>query len=311
MDIQDYKLYVLLEGEPNSPEIEGFQMLLDDTDIIEFVEIGGSGSFNTITKLIYNKVKKRENHIHHTIPVLAIADRDFRNLSLENTQPDNELIAKNNPKKLFWERHEWENFLLDELDVLTSFLNELPPTELLDHRPSKKIAENIEKEAINIFLLQYFQSQVETEFIECLKFRFSENSKVYPKLIKPKDIKGIAGLRRWYESEITEQTDKSKNKIESCHSIFDEILEEYNWKNWIQDPRSLSLEDGKKFFRGKEAFQSLLNELTKKFKISNLNEKILKQRILKDLERRPESILVAQINKILLPYLQKAKEILE
>ena len=63
--------------------------------------------------------------------------------------------------------------------------------------------------------------------------------------------------------------------------------------------------------RGKEAFRNLFNYLSQEFQIIHFNESRLKERILKDLESKKESILVAQINKLLLPYLEKAKETLD
>jgi len=59
MNIKDDTLYILVEGEPNSPEVESFGRLLSadiNTVNYEFIEIGGSSNFNTIAKLIYNKV---------------------------------------------------------------------------------------------------------------------------------------------------------------------------------------------------------------------------------------------------------------
>lgn len=304
MNIKDDTLYILIEGEPNSPEVESFGRLLSsgiNTVNYEFIEIGGSSNFNTVAKLIYNKVKKRENSIHKVIPVLAIADRDFRKYSSDDDILDQNLIENNRAKIIYWERHEWENFLLDELDVITSFLNQLPDKSS-NNKPTKKVVTQITKEFINNFLLQYFQSQIQTEFIECIRFRFLQSEKLYPKLESPKNITGIDGLRTWYISQIDDQSQQSKNKIESCAPIFDQVLEEYNWKNWIEDPQSLSLEDGKQYFRGKETFAKLLNHLSNEFKIHHLNESKLKERILRDLENSKESILVSQINKLLSPY---------
>lgn len=313
MNIKSDTLYILVEGEPNSPEVEAFsRLLISDINTVnyEFIEIGGSSNFNTVAKLIYNKVKNRETSIHKVIPVLAIADRDFRKYLVDAEIADNLLIERNKAKIIYWERHEWENFLLDELDVITSFLNQLP-NKSLNNKPAKQVISQITEEFINNFLLQYFQNQVQTEFIECIRFRFLHSDKLYPKLEAPKDITGIDDLRKWYISQIDEQSQQSKNKIESCTAIFDQVLEEYNWKNWIESPLSLSLEDGKQYFRGKEAFASLLNYLSNEFKIYHLNENRLKERILRDLENRKESILVSQINKLLSPYLEKAKKILE
>jgi len=233
MNIKDDTLYILVEGEPNSPEVESFGRLLSSdisTVNYEFIEIGGSSNFNTVAKLIYNKVKNRENSIHKVIPVLAIADRDFRKSSDDNIA-DNLLIERNKAKIIYWERHEWENFLLDELDVITYFLNQLPDKSL-NNKPTKQVITPITEEFINDFLLQYFQ-------------------------------------------------------------------------------KSLLLEDCKQYFRGKEAFTNLLNHLSNEFKIHHLHENRLKERILRDVENSKESILVSQINKLLSPYLGKAREILE
>jgi hypothetical protein len=309
MDILDETLYILVEGEPNSPEVQAFRELLSLEISCEFIEVGGSGNFNTVAKLIYNKVKNRENPIHKVIPVLAIADRDFRKYSLDDDSSDEFLIDKNKAKIIYWERHEWENFLLDELDVIISYLNQLP-IESLKNRPAKKVINQITEELVNDFLLEYFQSQIQTEFIECIRFRFSDSGKSYPKLKTPKDIIGIESLRDWYRSQIAEQSKQSKGRIESYSTIFDQVLEEYNWKTWIEDPASLSLEDGKKYFRGKEAFTNLFKHLSEEFKIIYLNENKLKERILRDLENSKESILVAQINKLISPYLEKTREAL-
>jgi hypothetical protein len=253
MNIKDDTLYILVKGEPNSPEVESFGRLLSsdiNTVNYEFIEIGGSGNFNTVAKLIYNKVKNRENSIHKVIPVLAIADRDFRKYSSDDEIADNLLIERNKAKIIYWERHEWENFLLDELDVITSFLNQLPDKSS-NNKPTKQVITQVTEEFVNNFLLQYFQSQIQTEFIECIRFRFLHSDKSYSKLEAPKNI------------------------------------------------------------TGKEAFVNLLNYLSNEFKIYHLNENRLKERILRDLENRKESILVSQINKLLSPYLEKDRRILE
>jgi hypothetical protein len=247
MNIQDEALYILVEGEPNSPEVESFGRLLSSyisTLDFEFVEIGGSGNFNAVAKLIYNKVKNREeSSIHKVIPVLAIADRDFRQYSSDDDISDEFLIERNKAKIIYWERHEWGNFLLDELDVILSYLNQLP-IDSLKNRPAKKTVNQITEELINSFLLEYFQNHIQIEFIECIRFRFSDSSKSYPKLKAPKDVIGIESLREWYRLQIAEQSQQSKDKIESYSTIFDQILEEYDWKNWIED-RNISITTGK------------------------------------------------------------------
>ena len=242
--------------------------------------------------------------------MLAIADRDFRRDSLSDDISDNLLIKNNKAKIIYWERHEWENFLLDELDVITTFLNQLP-IKSSNNKPAKQSITQVTEEFINDFLLQYFQSQVQTEFIECIRFRFLHSEKLYLKLETPQNIQGIDNLKDWYISQITDKSQQTKDRIESCSTIFDQVLEEYNWETWIEDPPSLSLDDGKKYLRGKETFRNLFNHLSKEFKIIYFNENRLKERVLKDLENKKESVLVNQINKLISPYLERAKEILE
>ena len=126
MNINGNLLYILVEGTPDSPEAAFFRNL--DTNI-QSIEVGGSSSFNTIAKLIYNKIEILEasrDIVHKNIPVLAIADRDFRKYSLDDsiTIEDRQLIKDKNAKIIYWERHEWENFLLDELDIICEIFND-------------------------------------------------------------------------------------------------------------------------------------------------------------------------------------------
>lgn len=318
MNISTNALYVLVEGTPNSPETTFFREFPfpDDKISLIFVEVGGSGSFNIIAELIYNQIQSRKKSIHHKIPVLAITDNDFREYSGHQDISDSlfrNLIAKKQPQKIYLERHEWESFLLDELDIMVDILN----SELV----SKTVENRIEKDYINDFLLQYFQNpmQIQTEFIECIRFRFRDLRKNRPSLEDPKytDIKDISNLKLWYTSELSKQSQILRDEIESQQylDIFDSVLASYNWQSWLENPNSLLLEDGKKYFRGKEAFKSLLANLVQRFRLSPslLSEKEFKptliEQILKE-KNRDNSVLAAQINKLLLPYLEKAKEVL-
>ncbi|MCA2537650.1 MULTISPECIES: hypothetical protein [unclassified Microcystis] len=317
MNISTDALYILVEGTPNSPETTFFQEFPfpDDKIRLIFVEVGGSGSFNIIAELIYNQIQDRKKSIHHKIPVLAITDNDFREYSEYQNISDSlfrNLIEKRQPQKIYLERHEWENFLLDELDIMVDILN--------SDRVSKVVENRIEKDYIENFLLQYFQNpiQIQTEFIQCIRFRFRDLRKNRPSLEDPKytDIQDISNLKLWYTSELSKQSQILRDEIESQQylDIFDSVLASYNWKSWIENPNFLLLEDAKKYFRGKEAFKSLLEHLVQKFRFSPsfLNEKEFKPLIIAEiLKNRDKSTLVDQINKLLLPYLEKAKDILE
>jgi hypothetical protein len=59
MIIRENALYILIEGKPYSPEVSFFKQLSFPDDIVplEFVEVGGSGSFNIVSELIYNKLQ--------------------------------------------------------------------------------------------------------------------------------------------------------------------------------------------------------------------------------------------------------------
>lgn len=319
MDISTNALYVLVEGTPNSPETTFFREFPfpDDRIRLIFVEVGGSGSFNIIAELIYNQIQSRKKSIHHKIPVLAITDNDFREYSEDQDISDGffrNLIEKKQPQKIYLERHEWESFLLDELDIMVDILNSDPVSKAVKNRIGKDYIEN--------FLLQYFQNpiQIQTEFIQCIRFRFRDLRKNRPSLADPKytDIQDISNLKLWYTSELSKQSQILKDQIESQQylDIFDSVLASYNWESWLENPNSLLLEDGKKYFRGKEAFKSLLVNLVQKFGLSPslFSEKefkpLLIEQILKK-ENKDKSVLAAQINKLLLPYLEKAKETLD
>jgi hypothetical protein len=320
MNISTDALYVLVEGTPNSPETTFFQEFPfpDDKIRLIFIEVGGSGSFNIIAELIYNQIQSRKKSIHHKIPVLAITDNDFREYSEHQDQDISDsffhnLIANKQPQKIYLERHEWESFLLDELDVMIDILNSDLGGKTLENRIGKDYIEN--------FLLHYFQNpiRIQTEFIQCVRFRFRDARKNRPSLEDPKytDIQEISNLKLWYISELSKQSQILKDEIESQRylDIFDSVLASHNWKSWLENPNSLLLEDGKKYFRGKEAFRSLLVNLVQKFELppSVFSEGKFKPLVIKEIlkkENRDKSALVAQINKLLLPYLEKAKEVL-
>lgn len=81
MQFDQQKVYLLIEGEPSSPEIPFFRRCIKELKkeqqlpAVEFdlLAVGGSNAFNSMAKLIYGT-----SEFHKKIPVLAITDRDFR-----------------------------------------------------------------------------------------------------------------------------------------------------------------------------------------------------------------------------------------
>ena len=71
---------VLVEGEPHSPELSVFTHMLTrivqslgQDYVVKVVDVGGSSAFNSAAKFYY-----REFPLHARLPVLAIADRDYK-----------------------------------------------------------------------------------------------------------------------------------------------------------------------------------------------------------------------------------------
>jgi len=129
--------YILVEGNPESPELPFLYTNIDkifkDNNISyvpEVIEIGGSSNlFNSSLAKVYYKLSKA----HKEMPVLAIADSDYRvgqdKLSIANE----EAIKYEKIKVLYWARHEWENYLLDETQLIADFVNQFPRKSKKQH----------------------------------------------------------------------------------------------------------------------------------------------------------------------------------
>jgi RNA-binding protein YhbY len=131
MRILDNTLYILIEGEPTSPEVAFMNRVIEtlkEQELLsninyEVVEIGGSGNFNSISKLIYRKSK-----LHQSIPVIAISDRDFRTqeeIEQISRKVNADLIRNKSARIIYWKRHEWENFLLEETETIANLFNQI------------------------------------------------------------------------------------------------------------------------------------------------------------------------------------------
>ena len=90
-------LYILIEGEPQSPESEFLDTaigdLIDRSELpnvdFDLIQVGSSQAFNSMARLIYAK-----SHIHKQIPILAITDRDFTIATVTGAQEEEEEVLE-------------------------------------------------------------------------------------------------------------------------------------------------------------------------------------------------------------------------
>lgn len=126
MQFNEQMLYILIEGTENSPEVTFIKKVIRQLvnaeklpDIpSDVIAVGGSEVFNSFAKIIYNQSK-----LHQKIPVLALGDRDWPDettIQRDREESNKNLIENKNVRHLYWDRHEWENFLLDEVEIIAN-----------------------------------------------------------------------------------------------------------------------------------------------------------------------------------------------
>jgi hypothetical protein len=259
--------YILVEGEPESPEVSFLVNVIGrifDKNNIPFIskvtEVGGSSSFKSFAKFCY-----RESETHLKIPVIALSDNDYRtSLDKEQNQSNKNLIENEKPKIVYWKRHEWENYLLDETSMIADLINQLP-SKTSANKPSKPNSKTVSKEEIDTALLDYFQRELKNEFWECLKFNLSRKIKKYPSIKKPDNFEGqtLSKIENWFLEESRKTEDVFKlQKISP--DLFQTIMKEFNWEQLLNYTNIVTLEHAKKYFRGKEAFDYLYDFIHKR-----------------------------------------------
>ena len=266
-------------------------------------EVGGSSSFKSFAKFCY-----RESETHLTIPVLALSDNDYRT-SLDKVQSQNRSLIKNKqPKIVYWKRHEWENYLLDETSLIADLINQLPSkTSAKADKPSKNPNFTVSKEDIDTALLNYFQNQkrLKNEFWECLKFNLSRKIKKYPSIEKPDNFEGqpLSEIGNWFleKSRKTEAVFKLRN---ISPNLFQAIMKEFYWEPLINSTSIVTFEHAKKYFRGKEAFDCLYEFIQKKVGLHNLPKPELKKDILQKLMTSTQSPIYSDLENLLLTELK-------
>jgi hypothetical protein len=318
MQILEKCLYILIEGEPESLEVPFIrrvignlinQELLSRIDY-QVVEIGGSGNFNSVGKLIYSK-----SELHQSIPVIAISDRDFRTQEKIDTmasKPDSDFLKKNSKsvRIIHWSRHEWENFLLEETETIADLLNQIP-IKISQSKTFKRNTTNIlTKAQLDEWLINYFQSLVIEELLECLRFRFRERANLRLSLDNRSSL-CLIDMEIWFKNQIISKARESRIEIFSLKSMFQDTVQEKFWESYINDISKFDFQQAKIFFRGKEALEHLRTEAIKHLSIENLSEPPFKELILQEVDNNTNSLIVQQLCTILQPYFEQAANFTE
>lgn len=322
MEFYGNKVYILIEGQPNSPEIPFLKtvirQLINRSQIFhvdfDLIAVGGSQAFNAMARLIYEK-----SNVHKRIPVLAITDRDFKreqDIQRKQQTTDHNLVNNNVVRELCWPRHEWENYLLEETDMLAEIFNQLPIRQSgQPSSPSKKPKlfkrrnTILSKTQLDNWLKEYFQNKIKDELIECLKFRFNTD-KICPQLenISNDDILDIAAMRNWFLRPIDQncQAEIRSQHIEEINSRFEDTLAELDWETWLNNPSLVDFDQAKRYFRGKEAFENLFEKLNQEVDLvpGKTYRNFIKEIMLPEMEHQPDCLLIQELGTMLLPYFE-------
>lgn len=322
MEFYGNKVYILIEGQPNSPEIPFLKtvirQLINRSQIFhvdfDLIAVGGSQAFNAMARLIYEK-----SNVHKRIPVLAITDRDFKreqDIQRKQQTTDHNLVNNNVVRELCWPRHEWENYLLEETDMLAEIFNQLPIRQSgQPSSPSKKPKlfkrrnTILSKTQLDNWLKEYFQHKIKDELIECLKFRFNTD-KICPQLenVSNDDILDIAAIKNWFLRPIEQncQAEIRSQHIEEINSRFEDTLAELDWETWLANPSLVDFDQAKRYFRGKEAFENLFEKLNKEVDLvpGKTYRNFIKEIMLPEMEHQPDCLLIQELGTMLLPYFE-------
>ncbi|MEI6443154.1 MAG: hypothetical protein WCO29_08520 [Nostocales cyanobacterium ELA583] len=318
MKIDGKLLYILIEGEPESPEVPFIRRVIDNLINQELlskidyqvVEVGGSGNFNSVGKLIYSK-----SELHQSIPIIAISDRDFRTQEKIDTmasKPDSDFLKKNSKsvRIIHWSRHEWENFLLEETETIANLLNQIPIKKLQSKTFKRNTTNILTKAQLDEWLINYFQSLMMEELLECLRFRFRERANLRLSLDNQSSL-SLIDIEIWFKNQIICRARESRREIFSVKSIFQDTVQEKFWELYINDTSKFDFQQAKIFFRGKEALEHLRTEAIKHLSIENLSEPPFKELILQEVDNNTNSLIVQQLCTIVQPYFEQAANFTE
>ena len=314
MEIFKDFLYILIEGKEISFINRSIGNLISANILpkinYDVIEVGGSGNFNTIAKILY-----MDRSLHKRIPVIAIKDRDFteqQKINEENNKNDANLIENKAAKIVYWLRHEWENYLLEETATIANILNQLP-TQAQGKKPYKRNTQNtLTKEKLDQWLIEYLQSSICNELVECLRFLFIQNYERL-KLDKPQNqISSLDEIEIWFKNQIQIKGGESQTKIQYLETILDNKLQEITWKSWFYDPMMLDIDQAKRLFQGREALKHLFNQAYHYLSIRELKYDIfVEEMLLPEIEKNINSAILRDIGLMLKPYFEQAANFTE
>jgi hypothetical protein len=280
--------------------------LLSDIEY-EVIEIGGSGNFNSIGQLIYHK-----SQLHQSIPVIAITDRDFRTqekIEQISSKLDSNLIRDKSVRIIYWKRHEWENFFLEETETIANLFNQISTKKTGEKKTYKKnTGNNLTKFQLEQWLRQYFQNSIMTELFECLKFQFRENADFRLTLDQIESL-SLLDMRTFFEQQVVDKASESKNRILGLRNMLEDIIisQDFHWESYINNPHELDFQKAKIFFRGKEALKDLHTKANQYLKVEHLEyDRFCKELILPELSKNTNSLIVQELGIMLRPYFQQA-----
>lgn len=273
----------------------------------EVIEIGGSGNFNSIGQLIYHK-----SQLHQSIPVIAITDKDFRiqeEIEERNRKIDADLIRNKLAKIIYWKRHEWENFLLEETETIANLFNQISTKKTGEKKTYRKnTGNNLTKSQIEEWLRQYFQESIMTELFECLKFQFRENANFRLTLDQIESL-SLVDIRTSFEQQVVNKASESKNRILGLRNMLEDIIisQDFHWESYINNTHGLDFQEAKIFFRGKEALKDLHRKAYQYLQVEHLEyDRFCKELILPELSKNTNSLIVQELGIMLRPYFQQA-----
>ncbi len=308
----DNQLYLLVEGEPDSPEMFFFEKVIPaiiantGANITpQIIEVGSSSAFNAFARVGY-----RVSELHKVIPILAIADSDYRTPTSKQQDNSPSLIKNKKPKILYWPRHEWENYLLEETEWLADWINQLPVKPQNPGRPSalrksyKISTQPANQTQLDNFLENYFRHSIRTEYWECLKFNLAVNIKDYPSVEKPAnfDTQTPEEIKQWFDLQAN-QAQMVMTLKKKPVTLFEDIMQELPWKTWLTSPLLMDRKLARQHCRGKEAFLALCQFLAQKFEIHNFDQDLLIKDLLRHLASNRHSAIFQDLQSLLLPEL--------
>ena len=162
------------------------------------------------------------------------------------------------------------------------------------------------------YLIEYLQSSICNELVECLRFRFRQNYERL-KLDKPQNqIFSLEEIEIWFKEQIQIKCGESQTKIQALETILNNKLQEITWQSWFHDPMVLDINQAKRLFQGRQALKHLFDKAKKYLSIQHLNYDIfIEKMLLPEIEKNINSAILHDMGLMLNVYFQQAAKFTE